>query len=331
MRPTLKLKLLAAASIFLASAGLEAQAAPKVADIRSNHRPWLNEVVRIEGFATQFVVNPAESTRFFILKDDWGGLLRVRTSRVMPEVGHRYAVTGPVGFDPTTNDIFLSEESRIALDIVLPSDGAAVAMSSPPPPPPVERDLRIWLVAGLGGLLLIIGVALALVLRRGRSRPASRTSEIPITVAPASASPMSISLDAPPAPQQVIEGRTIKMHAPPPGTLKLLPGWLEVVAGDDVVREIRFYRTKGESIPETTFGRATGRPYTHIQLKPMTVSSRQARVLFDGGSPKLTNLAPADSNPTKVNGRELATNESVPLAEGDRVEMGEVVFKFHAA
>jgi len=325
--------------ILVASAAL-AQAAPKVSDIRSNHRPWLNEVVRIEGFATQFVINPAESTRFFILKDDWGGLLRVRTSRVMPEVGHRYAVTGPIGFDPATNDIFLSEESRIALDIPPVSDsggtGAAVISEPTPPPPlpPAETDYRIWIVAGLGVLLLAIVLALIFVLTRGRRKPASRTAEIQIPVPSAAApavAPVQLAFDAPPAPQQVIEGRTIKMHAPPPGTLKLLPGWLEVTAGDETVREIRFYRIKGDAVPETTFGRATGRPYAHIQLKPMTVSSRQARILFDGGSPKLTNFATAESNPTKVNGRELAANETVALSEGDKIEMGEVVFKFHAA
>mgnify|MGYP003410748599 CR=1 FL=1 len=48
----------------------------------------------------------------------------------------------------------------------------------------------------------------------------------------------AVATEVPPPPQQVIEGRTIKMHAPPPGTLKLLPGWFEVVAGDETVKEI---------------------------------------------------------------------------------------------
>jgi hypothetical protein len=109
-----------------------------------------------------------------------------------------------------------------------------------------------------------------------------------------------------------------------------MPGWFEVLSGDDVVKEIRFYKPKGEATAETTFGRAAGRPYVHVQLKPMTVSSRQARVSFEGGSARLTNLASAESNPTVVGGRGLGDGESVSLANGDVVEMGEVRFKFHA-
>ena len=139
----------------------------------------------------------------------------------------------------------------------------------------------------------------------------------------------SVPVEAPPPPAAVVEGRTIKMHAPPAGTLKLLPGWLEVVSGDDVVKEIRFYKPKGEGAAETTFGRAEGRPYVHVQLKPMTVSSRQAKVSFEGGVASLTNYATNASNPTRVNDREMAVEEKVALADGDKVEMGEVVFRFH--
>jgi hypothetical protein len=61
------------------------------------------------------------------------------------------------------------------------------------------------------------------------------------------------------------------------------------------------------------------------------VSSRQAKVSFDNGATQLTNFASADSNPTRVNGRDLAVNESVPLSENDRVQMGEVSLLFHHA
>jgi hypothetical protein len=43
----------------------------------------------------------------------------------------------------------------------------------------------------------------------------------------------------------------------------------------------------------------------------------------------LTNFASSDSNPTRVNGRDLGVNESVPLSESDRVQMGEVSLLFH--
>jgi energy-converting hydrogenase Eha subunit A len=314
------------------------QSSPKVQDMKRSPRLFVNEVVRIEGFVTQYVEGNAQTTRFFFLKDDWGGFLKVRTSRDAPEVGHRYAVTGPIGIDPRSSEIYLSEESRVHLE---PSPGsaenpgAAASAAQPPPatvatepvqepegPEPARGRLNLALVVILAVVLLGLIIGLILVLS-GRRRERPRTSDF--------AAAASLPTEAPPAPQQVIEGRTIKMHAPPPGTLKLLPGWLEVVAGDDVVKEIRFYRMKGEVAAETTFGRATGRPFTHIQLKPMTVSARQAAILFDGAAPKLTNFASNESNPTSVNGRDLGVNESVVLSDGDKIKMGEVSFVFHVS
>ncbi len=174
----------------------------------------------------------------------------------------------------------------------------------------------------IGAAVLIVLIAAVFLMLRSR-HDEMRTEDYGISTAS--------FRDAPPPPEQIIEGRTIKLHAPPPNTVKLLPGWFDVVGGDDVVKQIRFYSLGGERGAETTFGRATGRPYAHIQLKAPTVSSRQAKVAFDNGAAQLTNLASSESNPTKVNGREMAVNESVPLSESDRVEMGEVSLLFHTA
>ncbi|MBP9825161.1 MAG: FHA domain-containing protein [Thermoanaerobaculia bacterium] len=329
----------------LASEGL-AQLRPKIREIREASRAYVNEVVELDGYVTQLSENEATSTRFFLLKDDWGGIIRVRTSREYPVVGQRYKVTGAIGEDTRLRDIFLAEESRISLDessalgglaphgaagsadsaistspsAVIPGESAVVD-EEPAPAPWYESTPMLIAIVVLG--LLLAGLLFALALTLGRKKQARpRTGDFNLAAA--------VHSEALPVPQQVIEGRTIKMHAPPPGTLKLLPGWLEVTSGDEAVREIRFYRLKGDVRPEMTFGRATGRPYAHIQLKPMTVSSRQASISFDGGAPQLMNLASSDSNATRLNGRELGLNESAPLTEGDRIEMGEVKFLYHA-
>lgn len=347
---------------FLPLATLPAFAAgelsPKVRDIRSNINRYLNERVRIEGYVTQYVEAGSRTTAFYYLKDDWGGLIRVRTSDAPPAVGKRYAVVGPVGFDPRNNDPYISQEKREELQLATeapsaiptaapstwvaqpaPAQAAASAQPSaqpaapaapepepaveptPAPPQGLSTGTVVLLVVLVAALVAIV-VALALVLgRKKKSRPG--TSDFTLAA--------SQPAEAAPAPQQVIEGRTIKMHAPPPNTIKLLPGYLEVLSGDDAVKEIRFYKLKGEAVPETTFGRATGRPYVHIQLKPMTISSRQAKLSFDQGQVKLTNFASNESNPTKVNGRDLGVDEMVVLKDGDRIDMGEVAFKFHGA
>jgi len=344
-------RITAAVILLLAAVSASAQLKPKVREIQRSPRTYLNELVEIDGFATQFLEDEATSTKFFFLKDDWGGLIRVRTSREFPEVGRRYKVTGVVGQDPRYRDLYIAEETRTSLDVaselaggISPGPGAAGAATPEgttptatapvggAPPGTLEEnaesvsepwyDNRILLAVVLLALLLVVVVALViLATRRKAGRP--RTSDFTIAAA--------VAAEPPPPPQQIIEGRTIKMHAPPPGTLKLLPGWLEVVAGDETVREIRFYRLKGEPSAVTTFGRASGRPYVHIQLKPMTVSSRQAQVSFEGPAAQLTNFASAESNPTRVNGRDLGVNEQVALSEGDKIEMGEVAFRYHAA
>jgi hypothetical protein len=176
----------------------------------------------------------------------------------------------------------------------------------------------------LGGAALLVLAVVVFLVMRSRSEDSEVSDFSLLTAAAAPAEPA-------PAPEQVIEGRTIKMHAPPPNTVKLFPGWFEVVSGDEVVKQIRFYKLGGEHGGETTFGRATGRPYAHIQLKAPTVSSRQAKVSFDNGAARLTNFASSDSNPTRHNGRDLDVNESVTLKETDRVDMGEVSLLFHEA
>ena len=312
----------------------------RISLIKANWSAYLNERVRIDGFVTQFVDAGTRSTSFYSIKDDWGSVVKVRTSKQAPSVGKRYSIEGPVGIDPKTKDLFISEEMRLEAPIVqetapatqTASGETVVASAAPKPsaaqPPPAtattpnEAGTSTLMYVAIGGAAAII-LALGLILAF-RSRSADGLAS---DFNNASAVPV----DAPPAPEQVIEGKTIKLHAPPPNTVKLLPGWFEVVSGDDVVKQIRFYKLGGEHGAETTFGRASGRPYAHIQLKATTVSSRQAKVTFDNGSAQLTNFASIDSNPTIVNGRDLAVNESVPLRERDRVEMGEVSLLFHEA
>ncbi len=305
----------------------------RIALIKADPASYVNEVVRIDGFVTRFVDSGSKSTSFFYLKDDWGSVIKVRTSKEAPSVGKRYSMAGPVGIDPRSNELFLSEEARVAVvdtSVPQPPSGQANVSNDQTTTQQLATNggttransLTLYLV--IGGAVVIVLIAIALLMMRLRREEMQTADYYSIT-------PSTAHVEPPPPPEQVIEGKTIKLHAPPPNTVKLLPGWFEVLEGDDVVKQIRFYKLGGERGAETTFGRATGRPYAHIQLKAATVSSRQAKVSFDDGTPLLTNFAPADSNPTRVNGRDLAVNESVPLSESDRVQMGEVSLLFHYA
>jgi len=143
-----------------------------------------------------------------------------------------------------------------------------------------------------------------------------------------------------------VDGASVRYWRPADGTLQFLPGRLEVIAGRDAGQEIRFVRTPGPDGTRVTFGRAEGAPYRHVQLREPTVSRAHARMSLEvsdgmGASDgraaagvarwRLENLSA--TNPVVVNGKPLAADESpgcsVVLDEGDRIEMGEVVFRFH--
>jgi hypothetical protein len=142
-----------------------------------------------------------------------------------------------------------------------------------------------------------------------------------------------------------VDGASVRYWRPADGTLQFLPGRLEVVAGRDAGQEIRFVRTPGPDGTCVTFGRAEGAPYRHIQLREPTVSRSHARMILESRNTassegraavmsarwRLENLSA--TNPVVVNGRALAGDgdgAGVELQDGDRIEMGEVVFRFHA-
>jgi hypothetical protein len=124
------------------------------------------------------------------------------------------------------------------------------------------------------------------------------------------------------------DGETVRFSIPDEGTLQFLPGRLEIFSGPDKGRDVRFVRTGGERHPEITFGRSEGPPYRHVQLMARTVSRQHAAMSLIDGHWELKNLSA--TNPVQLNGRPLEAGEVAPLlVDGDRIEMGEIVFVFH--
>jgi hypothetical protein len=129
-------------------------------------------------------------------------------------------------------------------------------------------------------------------------------------------------------PGSFVEGHMLRFSVPQEGTLQFLPGRLEVAGGLDAGREIRFVRVPGPDGTEVTFGRSEGPAYRHIQLREATVSRLHARLTLREGTWHLTNLSA--TNPAVYNGRMLDSGEEQPLSDGDRIEMGEVLFGFRS-
>lgn len=133
---------------------------------------------------------------------------------------------------------------------------------------------------------------------------------------------------AAPADAALVNGETLRFSIPDEGTLRFLPGRLEVSAGPDAGREVRFVAPPSGGDVEVTFGRTEGPAYRHVQLLARTVSRRHATMCLTDDHWSLKNLSA--TNPVILNGRSLAADEVAPLlVDGDRIEMGEVVFTFY--
>jgi len=121
---------------------------------------------------------------------------------------------------------------------------------------------------------------------------------------------------------------TVRFQRQNDDVVQLLPGHLEVLAGDSRHQEIRFVRVQGQQ-PQLILGRNPGRSPQHIALNSSTVSRQHARLAFSAGKWAVANLS--KTNPVVVNDQELTNLDGErQLADGDRIELGEVVLRFHA-
>lgn len=106
-----------------------------------------------------------------------------------------------------------------------------------------------------------------------------------------------------------------------------LPGRFEVVRGRHPGNDIRVRRMPGDTTT-VTLGRGEGPRDSHIQLDEETVSRRHARVQVAEGRWSIANLS--QTNPILVNGHVLgAGTAALLLADGDTIELGNLVLRFH--
>ena len=127
----------------------------------------------------------------------------------------------------------------------------------------------------------------------------------------------------------LVEGAQLRFFRAEEGTLEFLPGRLEVVQGEDIGQEIHFARQVGDGDLTVTFGRSEGPPLRHVQLLDPTVSRQHARMTYSDQQWHLSNMS--TTNAVLLNGIALPDHEGgITLQDGDRLEMGAVMFVFHA-
>lgn len=314
-----------------------------VQTILDNRENLLNEVVVVQGSVEQKIKMQIDrTTDFYLLTDAYGAGILIRTADALPSVGDEIQVEGVISYDPNTFGIggsqvpfyFISEESRISLgdEDGVTEDTTDIEMVPPIVPPDTtvanadttltiheeteteESGLPSWLIPAILALAAVI-IALVVILLLGKKKDKEKSKEVKEKEEEEE--------------EDVITGKTIVIHAPPPGTLKVLPGRFEVTAGDEAVKEIRFFKDKNQVEVEITFGRESStNKYSHIRLNSQTVSRRQAKLVFTNNKYVLYNFSTV--NNTTVNNKKLDENGSVDLKSGDKITMGEVEFVYHA-
>ncbi|MGI8498369.1 MAG: FHA domain-containing protein [Gemmatimonadaceae bacterium] len=127
---------------------------------------------------------------------------------------------------------------------------------------------------------------------------------------------------------RALGGETVQFRRPQDEAVQLLPGRLEVLDGEHPNEEVRFVRMPGE-LPQVTFGREAGPPHRHVRLRTMTASRLHARMTYRNGRWTITNLSA--TNPVHINDIAIeSVGEGRVLDDGDRIEMGEIVFRFRS-
>ena len=125
--------------------------------------------------------------------------------------------------------------------------------------------------------------------------------------------------------------RTRKIKRPssivPDTTYKSLPGKLVLQKNKKILQIIDLYQTTAQAC--FTIGRSMGPLTQHITIDDETVSMQQAKIEYINNKFIFTNLS--RTNPSIVDGVQLAKNQTVELAHDSTIVMGEIVAKFEKA
>jgi len=318
----------------------EAQDAPiRVEQLRLDPQAHANQVRTVEGVVDRLVSREGSPFASFYLEDDYGHQILVVPFEAPPARGNRLTATGVVTLD-AGGDPILTMSAPAATGEVTPAEsmpvggGESAADSSPaatvpvapvrpvaPPAPGLLTRIRPWLIP--------IGAVLGFMLISGyfynRGRAAAPT---PLVTGPVVGhQDVDFATSALwPASDQEFDGRTLRFIRPD-ATVRLIPGRLEVIGGGDAGEEIRFMTVQGEDGERTEMmlGRSPGEGPTHVQLKQKTVSRTHAIIRHRHGEWLIENLS--TTNPTILNDEVMGVKERL-LTDGDRIEMGEVIFRF---
>ena len=303
----------------------------KVEDIRNNPYSFIGNKVTVEGLVTQFV-HDVGTTDYYLLKDDFGAIIKINTAEGAPVTNKKYSVVGIVYVEQPNGRPFISEKSRAMLEVptaITPPDQQSHKTPETNLVQPTNDNLIIYILSGA----VVVLIALYFILKSRKSKSASSDSYAPPAFTPAQPTPLSgptVKLDMSDLQQQSGDDfKTIKIAASSPKTLKFIPGRLTIVSGEDTGKSFKIvgYPTPDGNV--VTIGREEvkgDRAYSHIQLLQKTISRKQAEFIQRDGRLLVKNLS--DTNLTQLDGVELKVNEKAELKTGSVMRIGELEVKY---
>ncbi|MEM4325842.1 MAG: FHA domain-containing protein [Candidatus Pacearchaeota archaeon] len=267
------------------------------------------------------------NTNYYILRGNYGGLIRVNTAEKSPDINKIYKVEGIVYYDVNTRSPFISERKKYLLEEknqeekLVQSEQISKMQSSE-----TQKKEGGQQLIGLAILLIIL---LSVYLFTKQKQLIKSSGAISSGVPNINTSQIEYSHE--PLYEKIpeYEFKTIKIATESPKTLKFIPGKLTIISGDDLGKSFKIagYPTNEGNI--VTVGREEirgERAYSHIQLIQKTVSRKQAEIIQKGDKLYIKNLS--ETNPTQVNGVELKPLEKSELNPGDILRFGELEFKY---
>lgn len=278
------------------SNSLMGQQKVQIEEILDNPGKYENELVTIDGIVTQYFQGNTQTTSYFLIQSDYGGVVNVNTSDNPPVIFKKYEITGTVVIDQIQRRPIIIEKSRNLI------------------------DNKTKLIFSLAAVVLLLIVFLFIYLLVSRRRAEKIQSNLKSPVPQINASKTQDYDD---------DYSTIKISKDDPKTVKLIPGRLEIITGADKGKTVLIAGYPTAEGIVVTIGREViegDRKNSHIQLLEKTVSRKQAELILSNSTLMVKNLS--NTNNTQIDGRLLDINETSEVKPGSVIKTGEVEFMY---
>lgn len=335
-------------------------------EIINNSGAYVNNIITVNGIVDRHLEGNT-SAGFYLLRDDFGKFLRVRTIGQLPEVNSRINVYGLFTSElPNTisanflqryyldvrNEVSQSVNKSYMVQITSNPSGSEVTINGQSiGETPLETKLNNGnhsveitsnMFEPLREVLVVNNADVS------KDYQLNRSSSYYTAIAlvglglivlmlffiqsnknSPTASVATVPPKTPARSEKTIVADNSKNKMTSNRTVKVLSQHFTVDDGLVGVKKIQLYQNPDKKDSEYTIGREASGDHYHIQIDSTAVSRKQAKLIVMKEMTILINYASKDANPTLVNGRELMENESCNLKDGDSLQMGDVVLTYH--